>query len=266
MDQQQRGPGRPQQVGRYAHVSRTSCASEPHDLGNICDDDDPRSHETAQGVQYHRCSPFPIRLDSVNGLAAIDGASSRPPAMQPLLVDGRRTSDITTGCISELRILAVDAEHAGSPRDEAVDAVSARPGEDQPNEDQYVQHLGEVEEAVEPGEDTAHVDAVDPISSDRDDHVSREHCSAHRREQSERQGRPAREFDQRNEQCAGVRKRNVRLNYGLLHLAEPVCHEQLGPAGNTEKDANQDAGGSHRHPFHGTEHSQDALDHMLHVS
>jgi hypothetical protein len=34
--------------------------------------------------------------------------------------------------------LALDAEHAGSPRDEAIDAVSTRPREDQPNEDQRV--------------------------------------------------------------------------------------------------------------------------------
>jgi hypothetical protein len=34
--------------------------------------------------------------------------------------------------------LALDAEEAGSPRDEAIDAVSTRPREDQPNEDQNV--------------------------------------------------------------------------------------------------------------------------------
>jgi hypothetical protein len=34
--------------------------------------------------------------------------------------------------------LALDGEEAGSPRDEAIDAVSTRPREDQPNEDQRV--------------------------------------------------------------------------------------------------------------------------------
>ena len=34
--------------------------------------------------------------------------------------------------------LALDAEEADSRRDEAIDAVSTRPGEDQPNEDQDV--------------------------------------------------------------------------------------------------------------------------------
>jgi hypothetical protein len=34
--------------------------------------------------------------------------------------------------------LALDAEKADSPRDEAIDAVSTRPREDQPNEDQNV--------------------------------------------------------------------------------------------------------------------------------
>jgi hypothetical protein len=34
--------------------------------------------------------------------------------------------------------LALDAEEAGSPRDDAIDAVSTGPREDQPNEDQCV--------------------------------------------------------------------------------------------------------------------------------
>jgi hypothetical protein len=85
--------------------------------------------------------------------------------------------------MSELGTLALDAEHAGSPRDEAID-VSTRPREDQPNEDQCVKHLGEVQEVVEPGEDTACLDAVDPIGGDRDDHVPHEHCGARRRQQN----------------------------------------------------------------------------------
>ncbi len=178
----------------------------------------------------------------------------------------RRTNDISTGCISKLGKLAVDAGHAGSPRDEAIDAPSTRPREDQPNEDQCVQHLGEVQEVVEPGEDTARLDAMDPISGDRDDHVSHEHSGAHLGEQPDRQAHPAREFDQRDEQCAGVWKRNVRLNHGLFHLAELARHEQLGSAGDTEKDANQDAGRSYRHPFPGAEHRQGTLDRVLHVS
>ena len=36
------------------------------------------------------------------------------------------------------RTLALDAEEADSPRDEAIDAESTRPGEDDPNEDQRV--------------------------------------------------------------------------------------------------------------------------------
>jgi len=111
--------------------------------------------------------------------------------------------------MSELGTLALDAEHAGSPRDEAIDAVSTGPREDQPNEDQRVQHLGEVQEVVEPGEYTARLDTLDPIGGDRDDHVSHEHCGAQRREQPESQARPAREFDHGDEERISVRERDV---------------------------------------------------------
>ena len=40
----------------------------------------------------------------------------------------------------------------------------------------------------------------------------------------------------------------------LLKEDEPCWYEQLSSAGNTEKDADQDAGRSHRHPFPGAEH------------
>jgi hypothetical protein len=99
-------------------------------------------------------------LESANRLATTDEAFSCPPTMHPLLLGRRQSSDISTVCISKLGKLAVDAGHAGSPRDQAIDAVSTRPGEDQPNEDQRVQHFGEVQEVVEPGEDTARLDAV----------------------------------------------------------------------------------------------------------
>ena len=55
--------------------------------------------------------------------------------------------------------LALDAKYAGSPRDEAIDAVSTG----------------------KPGEDTTYLDAVDTIAGDRDDHVCQEHCGAERR-------------------------------------------------------------------------------------
>jgi hypothetical protein len=47
-----------------------------------------------------------------------------------------------------LRDTSADPEEANSPRDEAIDAVSTRPGEDQPNEDESIQHLVEVQEVV----------------------------------------------------------------------------------------------------------------------
>ena len=58
-----------------------------------------------------------------------------------LLNGGRRRSAISTECMSETGTLALNA---GSPRYEAIDAVSTRAREDKPNEDQRVQDLGEV--------------------------------------------------------------------------------------------------------------------------
>ncbi len=45
---------------------------------------------------------------------------------------------LTSSSVALHGTLALDAEKADSPRDEAIDAVSTRPREDQPNEDQNV--------------------------------------------------------------------------------------------------------------------------------
>jgi hypothetical protein len=37
-----------------------------------------------------------------------------------------------------------------------------------------------------------------------------------------------------------VRKGNMRLNHGLLHLAELRCYEQFSAAGNAEEASDKD--------------------------
>ena len=97
---------------------------------------------------------------------------------------------------------------------------------------------------------------MDRSGGDRDDHVSREHCGAQRRKEPQRQARPAREFDRCDEERSRVRERDVYLHHSPLKHAELGFYEQLGPAGNTEKDPDQDAGRSHWHPLPGAKHRQ----------
>ena len=84
------------------------------------------------------------------------------------------------------------------------------------------------------------MDASDPARQDCDDHVPHKHHGAERSEQSEYEPAATGEFDQRDEECAGVRKRNMRLDHGLLHLAKLRWYEQFSAAGNAEEDASQD--------------------------
>ena len=72
------------------------------------------------------------------------------------------------------------------------------------------------------------------------------------------------EFDQRDEECAGVRKRNMRLNQSLLHLAEMRWHEQFHPAGNAEEETGEDTCYRHRLPIGGAEPGKYALNRVLH--
>ena len=56
------------------------------------------------------------------------------------------------------------------------------------------------------------------------------------------------------------------FDHGLLKRAELGFYGQLGPAGNAEKDADQDAGRRHWNPLPGAEHGHGALDQGRHVS
>src|ERR1700722_462559 len=78
--------------------------------------------------------------------------------------------------------------------------------------------------------------------------------------------RPAPEFDHGDEDRSCVRERDAYFDHGLLKHTELGFYEQLGPAGNTEKDADQDAGRSHWHPLPSVKHRQCALNHVRHVS
>jgi len=72
------------------------------------------------------------------------------------------------------------------------------------------------------------------------------------------------EFDQRDEECTSVWKRNMRLDHGLLQLAELRWHEQFSAAGNAEEDTGEDTCCCHRDPFGRAELGKYALNQVLH--
>ena len=56
----------------------------------------------------------------------------------------------------------------------------------------------------------------------------------------------------------------MRLNQGLLHLAELRLHEQFSAAGNAEEDTGEDTCCCHRDPFGRAELGKYALNRVLH--
>ena len=120
------------------------------------------------------------------------------------------------------------------PRHHTVDAITARSREEWPEENEHVRTSGRYRKSSSharyplawmlPIRFVKIARIMSPMSATAQRGVSSPSATA-----------TAGEFDQRDEQCAAVRKRDMRLNHGLLHLAELGWYKQFSAAGRCRR-------------------------------